>query len=80
MAKFCKLFLFTLTQKENNEFFIDSNIERIVIRNNLIEIINQTKVEILIYQFYNYKEIYELNKIELYLSKKNIIYFLDKKG
>ena len=39
MAKFCKLFLFTLTQKENNEFFIDSNIERIVIRNNLIEII-----------------------------------------
>ena len=63
MVKYFKLFLFTLTKKENNEFDIDSNIERIIIKNNLIQVINLTKVEILIYQFYNYIEIDELNKL-----------------
>ena len=70
IVKFFKLFLFTLTKKENNEFAIDSNIERIVIKNNLIQVINQTKVEILIYQIYNYIEIDELNKKNYIFSKK----------
>ena len=39
MVKYFKLFLFTLTKKENNEFDIDSNIERIIIKNNLIQVI-----------------------------------------
>ena len=54
----------TLKRKEKNEYAIDGNIKRIIVRNNLIEIIKKKKIEILLYQTYNYSQIYELNKIK----------------
>jgi hypothetical protein len=63
-VKIFKLFLFTLFGKQDNEYFIDNNIERITFKNNLIGLIVQKKIDILIYQLYNYKEINELNKIK----------------
>ena len=63
-VKIFKLFLFTLFGKQDNEYFIDNNIERITFKNNLIGLIAQKKIDILIYQLYNYKEINELNKIK----------------
>lgn len=63
-VKIFKLFLFTLDEKQDNEYFIDSNIERIVFKNNLIEFIEKKKIDILLYQLYNYKEINLLNKIK----------------
>ena len=59
-----KLFVFTLENKQNNEFFLDDNIERIIIKNNFVELINQKKIDILLYQLYNYRQIYELSKIK----------------
>ena len=58
-VKIFKLFLFTLKKKEKNEYAIDSNIKRIIIKNNLIDIIKKKKIDILIYQFYSYNEINE---------------------
>jgi hypothetical protein len=63
-VKIFKLFLFTLFGKQDNEYFIDNNIERITFKNNLIGLIVQKKIDILIYQLYNYKEINILNKIK----------------
>ena len=63
-VKIFKLFLFTLQDKEKNEFYIDENIERIVVKQNLIKAINQTKIDILLYQLYDYKQVYELNKLK----------------
>ena len=63
-VKIFKLFLFTLHDKEKNEFHIDENIERIVIKHNLIEVINQTKIDILLYQLYDVRQAYELNKLK----------------
>jgi glycosyltransferase involved in cell wall biosynthesis len=59
-----KLFLFTLQDKQKNEFYIDENIERIVVKQDLIKVINQTKIDILLYQLYDDREIYELNKLK----------------
>jgi hypothetical protein len=36
-VKIFKLFLFTLKDKEENEYYIDENIERIVVKQNLIK-------------------------------------------
>jgi hypothetical protein len=63
-VKIFKLFLFTVQKKQNNEYFIDSNIKRIAFKNNLIELLQQQKIDILLYQCYNYKEINILNKIK----------------
>ena len=57
------LFLFTIKNKEKDEYKIDSNIKRIKIRNNLIEILIKKKIDILLYQFYNEKEIKQLNNL-----------------
>ena len=65
-VKIFKVFLFT-HNKQNNEYFIDTNIKRIIFKNNLIEVLKKTKIDILIYQLYNYKEINKLNKINSYL-------------
>jgi glycosyltransferase involved in cell wall biosynthesis len=54
----------TLTRKEKNEYAIDGNIKRIMIKNNLIEIIKKKKIDILLYQTYDYNQINELNKIK----------------
>ena len=63
-VKIFKLFLFTFQKKEKNEFSIDRNIQRIIIKNNLIEVIKLKKIDILLYQTYNYRKIIELNKIK----------------
>ena len=63
-VKIFKLFLFTKQQKQNNEYFIDTNIKRIAFKNNLIELLKQQKIDILLYQCYDYKEINLLNKIK----------------
>ena len=63
-VKIFKFFLLTLKRKEKNEYAIDGNIKRIIVRNNLIEIIKKKKIDILLYQMYDYNQIYELNKIK----------------
>ena len=63
-VKFFKLFLFTIKDKEENEYKIDNNIKRIIIKNDLIEILKKIKIDILLYQFYNVKEIEQLNKFK----------------
>lgn len=65
-VKIFNLYLITLI-KETNEYAIEGNISRTVIRNNtldLVKTVNKNKIEILIYNFYNYKEINILNKIK----------------
>ena len=60
-----KLFLF-INQSENDEYTINSNIKRVLIRNgtpNLIKEIKKKKIEIIIYQLYNPKEIDILNNL-----------------
>ena len=63
-VKIFKLFLFTLTKKQENEYAVDENIKRIIVNNNLIELIKQTHIDILLYQLYNYKQIIKLNQIK----------------
>jgi len=63
-VKIFKLFLFTLTKKQKNEYDVDENIKRIIVNNNLIELIKKLQIDILLYQLYNYKQIIELNKIK----------------
>lgn len=57
------LYLFTLKNKEKNEYKIDQNIKRKVIKNNLFHNLMKNHIDILIYQFYDAKEIEQLNKI-----------------
>ena len=65
-VKIFNLYLITLI-KETNEYIIEDNISRTVIRDNtldLVKTVKKNKIEILIYNFYNYKEINILNKIK----------------
>ena len=65
-VKIFNLYLITLI-KETNEYAIEGNISRTVIRNNTLDLVKTVKknqIEILIYNFYNYKEINILNKIK----------------
>ena len=61
--KIFNVFLFTRIDKENNEYTIPSDIKRIVIRNNLMKILRKNKIDILIYELYNIKEIESLTRI-----------------
>ena len=63
-VKIFELFLFTKYGKQNNEYFIDTNIKRVIFSNNLIELLHQQKIDILIYQIYSPREINILNKIK----------------
>lgn len=63
-VKIFELFLFTKYGKQNNEYFIDTNIKRVAFSNNLIELLLQQKIDILIYQIYSPREINILNKIK----------------
>ena len=64
-VKIFKLFLFSLKRKIEGEYNIDNNIERIIFGGkNLIELIKKTQIDILLYQFYDYKQINILNKIK----------------
>ena len=71
--KFFNLFLFTLKEKEKNEYIIDDNVKRIVIKNNLVQILKENYIDIFIYQIYSIKEIQQLNN----LSKTKTI-FIDR--
>ena len=60
-VKIFELFLFTLQGKQNNEYFLDNNIKRIAFKNNLIGLLQEQKIDILIYQLYNHKLLNILN-------------------
>lgn len=65
-VKIFNLYLITLI-KESNEYPIEDNITRIIIKKNtldLVKTVNRNKIQILIYNFYNHKEIDILNKIK----------------
>jgi len=67
-VKIFKLFVFTQKKKEENEYIIPNKIKRIVIKDCLIHYlikeIYKNKIDILIYQFPNYKGINILNNIK----------------
>jgi hypothetical protein len=63
-VKIFDLFLFTLKHKEENEYKVDENIKRIVIKRNLFQILIENNIDILIYQFYKVSEIKKLNNLK----------------
>lgn len=72
-VKIFELHLFTLL-KENNEYIIPDDVPRKIINEDvldLIKVIKKNKIEILIYNFYNYNVINILNKIKEF----KIIYY-----
>ena len=75
-SKFFNLYLFTSKKKDNNEYFIEKNINRILIYdytiNNLIKYILKKRIHIFIYQFSYSNEINALNQ----LKKVKIIIYL----
>ena len=60
---FFQLIVFSLVEKQEDEYEINENIERIVVKNNLIELVNEKQIQILIYQYYEPNEINELNNL-----------------
>ena len=62
--KIFELFLFTIKEKEDNEYIIPRDIPRIIIKKNIIKIIKKKKIEILIYQLSFYDEIQLLNNLK----------------
>ena len=66
-----KIFLFTLKIIEEDEYILPINIKRFQITNHLIKIINKNKIDILIYELDELKEINSLNN---YKSIKVIYY------
>ena len=55
------IILFTRTNIEKEEYFIPKNIKRFTIKNHLFKIINKNKINILIYELDDIKEIIKLN-------------------
>ena len=73
--KVFNIYLFTILNKEDDEYIIPNKIQRIIIgvvkiKNIIINIIKK-KLDIFIYQFYNAKEILSLNKLK---KTKTIFY------
>ena len=66
--KIFNLYLFTSKKKDNNEYFIEKNINRILINeytiNNLIKYILKKRINIFIYQFSDSNEINALNQLK----------------
>ena len=66
--KIFEIYLFTINNKEDNEYLIPKNIKRIVIKNNninyLIREFSKAKIDILIYQFPFYEQIKKLNNLK----------------
>jgi hypothetical protein len=62
--KIFKLYLFTKIDKEKNEYKIPDNVQRTVVNNNLVKLTIKYKLDILIYQLNNIKEIKALNKLK----------------
>jgi len=65
------IILFTRTNIEKEEYFIPNNIKRFTIKNHLFKIINKNKINILIYELDDIKEITKLNN---YLNINVIFY------
>lgn len=70
--KIFNLYLFTILNKEDNEYKIPDNIKRDVIKNNLINKIIKKKIQILIYQLESPEEINLLNNIK----KLKVLFYL----
>ena len=74
-VKIFSLFLFTQQKKEGNEYIIPNKIKRIIIKDRLMKFlikeIYKNKINVLIYQFPNYKGINILNQ----LKKIKIIFY-----
>ena len=70
--KHFSLYLFTVRKKERNEYLIPNNTKRIVIKDNLIKMLKKNKINILIYQLFNIKEIKQLNNFK----ETKVIYYL----
>ena len=67
-VRFFNLYLFTIKEKDDNEYFLEKNINRILIKdftiNSLIKYIIKKRINIFIYQFSDSNEIKELNKLK----------------
>ena len=74
--KIFDFFLFTKKEKEENEYLIGQNIERIILQSNLISLLIIKKIDILIYQFYDINEISQLNSLKIKLILINRSCFL----
>ena len=61
--KMFDLYLFTF-EKQKSEYTIPIDTKRIIIRHNLLDIINENKIDILIYQLTNVTEIDKLNNLK----------------
>lgn len=70
--KIFNIYLFTLLNKEDNEYLIPEEVYRAIIKGNIIKVIKKKKIDILIYQLENSKTINLLNN----LKKIKIIYYL----
>ena len=55
------MYLFTRRYKEDNEYFFPDNIKRIIIKNDLIKAIKKNRIDILIYELDEIKDILTLN-------------------
>lgn len=62
--KIFELYLFTVFEKDDEEYYIPKNIKRIIIKNNLIENIIKYKINIFIYQLSDIKEMIALNELK----------------
>lgn len=69
--KIFKIFLFTQKYRESDEYEIPEKTKRIIIQNNLIQIIKKYKINVLIYQLTDIDEINKLND----LKRIKIIYY-----
>lgn len=58
------VYLFTKEKKQKNEYKIPINTKRIILNNNLFQLLNQMNIDILIYQLTNVKEMEQLNNLK----------------
>ena len=67
-----KLYLFTNSNQQKNEFIIPNDIIRVLVKNNLVKKIKKYKIDILIDEHFNITDIKKLNK----LQKTKVIFYL----
>ena len=66
-----KIYLLTVENKENNEYYIPEDIKRFVVKNDLVKILRKNKIDILIYELDYINEIEILNN----LHKIKVIFY-----
>jgi hypothetical protein len=69
--KIFNLFLFTRKFKEDNEYFVPEDIKRVIIKKDLIKTIKKNKIDILIYELDEIKDILLLN----HFTKSKVIFY-----